>query len=106
MVLLAVIEIEGVWLGGRGAVGKRKRVGGLVWETVKRSGRSWRCGPVRLTREMYIYECVRVCDLCNVCVHAYSWRGVGGVCEAYWTRVLAAARVNMKKPGAGHSTPP
>jgi len=28
------------------------------------------------------------------------------MCEAYWTRVLAAARVNMKKPGAGHSTPP
>lgn len=106
MVLLAVIEIEGVWLKRRGAIGRRKRVGGLVWETVKLSGRSWRCGPISLTREMYVYVCVYVCDLCNVCVPAYSWIGVGGVCEAYWTRVLAAARVNMKKPGAGHSTPP
>lgn len=58
MVLLAVIEIEGVWLGERGAFGRRKREGGLVWETVKRSGRSWRCGPDHLTREMYIHECV------------------------------------------------
>lgn len=61
MVLLAVIEIEGLWLGGREAVGRRKRVGGLVWETVKRSGRSWRCGPVRLTREMCVYESVCEC---------------------------------------------
>ncbi len=93
-------------VGREGAFGRRKREGGLVLETVKRSGRSWRCRPVRLTREMYIHECVWVYNLSDVCAHTYSWRGVGGMCEAYWTRVLAAARVNMKKPGAGHSTPP
>lgn len=60
MVLLAVIEIEGLWLGGR-PLGGGRGWGGLVWETVKRSGRSWRCGPVRLTREMCVYESVREC---------------------------------------------
>lgn len=75
MVLLAVIEIEGVRLGGEGRrVGvRRTRQGGLVWETVKRGGRSWSCGRF-ISRGTRTYASARV--------PACSWRRVRGVLDA------------------------
>lgn len=94
-------------MGGEAGGREEEKEGGLVWETVKRSGRSWNCGRFNSQGTCtFVSERARVCIYVHVCAYAYSWRGVGGVCEAYWMRVLAAARVNMKKPGAGHSTPP